>query len=56
MIETANLKLIPCELQHLEAVLKDQKQLGQILGVTVNDNWFDFPGVASIEAIRSSAR
>jgi len=54
MIETANLKLIPCELRHFEAILKGQKQLEQILGVTVFDNWFDFPGVAGIEAIRFS--
>jgi RimJ/RimL family protein N-acetyltransferase len=54
MIETANLKLIPCELQHFEAILKDQKQLEQLLGVTVFDNWFDFPGVAGIEAIQFS--
>ena len=54
MIETANLKLIPCKLQHLEAILADQKQLEQMLGVTVFDNWFDFPDVASIEAIRFS--
>lgn len=52
MIETANLKLIPCELKHFEAILKDQKQLEQTLGVTVLDNWFDFPGVAGIEAMR----
>jgi hypothetical protein len=25
VIETANLKLIPCELKHFEAILKDQK-------------------------------
>jgi len=54
MIETANLKLIPCELQHFEAILEDQKQLAQMLGVIVYDDWFDFPGVASIEAIRFS--
>jgi [ribosomal protein S5]-alanine N-acetyltransferase len=54
MIETANLKLVPCELQHFEAILQDQKQLEQMLGVTVFDNWFDFPGVAGIEAIRFS--
>lgn len=52
MIETANLKLIPCELKHFEAILSDQKQLGQMLGVTVFDDWFDFPGVAGIEAMR----
>jgi len=54
MIQTANLKLIPCELQHFEAILKDQKQLEQMLDVTVYDDWFDFPGVAGIEAIRFS--
>ncbi len=54
MIETANLKLIPCELPHFETILKDQKQLEQMLGVTVFDNWFDFPGVAGIEAMRYS--
>src|ERR1043165_115362 len=52
MIQTANLKLVPCQLQHFEAILKDQKQLGQVLCVTVFDNWFDFPGVAGIEAMR----
>jgi [ribosomal protein S5]-alanine N-acetyltransferase len=54
MIETPNLKLIPCELKHFEAILEDQKQLEQMLGVTVYDDWFDFPGVAGIEAIRFS--
>jgi len=52
IIQTANLKLIPCELQHFEAILNDQKELEQILGVTVFDNWFDFPGVAGIEAMK----
>jgi RimJ/RimL family protein N-acetyltransferase len=54
MIETVNLKLIPAKLKHFEAILTAQKQLEQMLGVTVFDNWFDFPGVASIEAIRFS--
>lgn len=52
MIETANLKLIPCELKHFEAILKGQKQLEQMLGITVFEDWFDFPGVAGIEAMR----
>ncbi|MBA2340634.1 MAG: GNAT family N-acetyltransferase [Pyrinomonadaceae bacterium] len=52
MIETANLRLVPCELKHFEAILNDQKQLEQMLGVTVFNNWFDFPGVAGIEAIQ----
>ncbi len=54
MIETARLKLIPCELKHFEAILQDRGQLEQLLGVTVLDNWFNFPGVASIEAIQFS--
>ena len=54
MIETARLKLIPCELKHFEAILQDQGQLERLLGVTVLDNWFNFPGVASIEAIQFS--
>lgn len=54
MIETANLKLIPSELQHFEAILTDQKLLEHMLGVTVFDDWFNFPGVAGIEAIRFS--
>jgi len=52
MIETARLKLIPYELKHFEAILEDQGGLNQLLGVTVFENWFVFPGVAGIEAIR----
>jgi ribosomal-protein-alanine N-acetyltransferase len=54
MTETTSLKLIPCELKHFEAILADQKQLEQMLGVTVFDDWFNFPGVAGIEAIQFS--
>jgi [ribosomal protein S5]-alanine N-acetyltransferase len=54
MIETTNLKLVPCELRYYEAILTDQRQLERMLGVTVFDNWFDFPGVAGIEAVRYS--
>ena len=52
VIETANLELIPCELKHFEAILTDRRQLEQMLGVIVLDDWFDFPGVAGIEAVR----
>src|SRR5438876_10725909 len=52
MIQAANLKLIPCELQHFEAILKGPNELEQMLGVTVLDNWFDFPSVAGIEAMQ----
>lgn len=54
MIETANLKLIPCESRHFEAMLEGRGPLEQMLGVNVFDNWFDFPGVAGAEAIRFS--
>jgi len=54
MIETASLKLIPCELKHFEAILQDRGRLEQLLGVGVFDDWFNFPGVAGIEAIRFS--
>lgn len=54
MIETANLNLIACELQHFEAILTDQKHLEQMLGITVFKDWFNFPDVASIEAIQFS--
>jgi Acetyltransferases, including N-acetylases of ribosomal proteins len=54
MIETTSLKLIPCELKHFEAILQDQRKLEQLLGVAVLDDWFNFPGVAGIEAIQFS--
>jgi len=43
MIETANLKLIPCELKHFEAILDDPKRLEGMLGVSVADGWMSFP-------------
>jgi ribosomal-protein-alanine N-acetyltransferase len=52
MIETPRLRLIPCELRHFEAMLTDRGRLEAILGVTVFEDWFEFPGVAGIEAMR----
>lgn len=52
MIATRRLRLVPCEPRHFEAILTDQKRLGRMLGVTVYDGWFDFPGVADIETMR----
>ena len=52
MIETLRLRLIPGELRHFEAILAGGGRLERMLGVTVPDNWFDFPGVSGIEAIR----
>ena len=43
MIETANLKLVPCELTHFEAILNDQNQLEQMLGVKATEGWLQFP-------------
>jgi ribosomal-protein-alanine N-acetyltransferase len=42
-IETANLQLIPCELAYIEAIIRDKKELEQILGVRVPDNWPQMP-------------
>lgn len=39
MIETARLKLIPCELEHFEAMLRDERELAQMLGVSLADDW-----------------
>jgi RimJ/RimL family protein N-acetyltransferase len=43
IIETANLQLIPCELAYIEAIMRDKKELEQILGVRVPDNWPQMP-------------
>jgi RimJ/RimL family protein N-acetyltransferase len=43
IIETGNLQLIPCELAHLEAFMRDKGELEEMLGVTISDNWPEFP-------------
>src|SRR3954466_6318049 len=43
MIETSNLRLIPCELSHAETILKRKKDLEPLLGVSVPDTWPVFP-------------
>ena len=43
MIETENLKLIPCELSHFEAILKDPRRLEQMLDVGLTECWLVFP-------------
>lgn len=52
MIETPQLQLIPCELRHFETILSDRRRLERVLGVTVFDDAFEFPGVANIETMR----
>lgn len=44
IIETTHLHLIPCQLAHLEAVMRDKQELEQMLNITVPDNWPTFPG------------
>jgi [ribosomal protein S5]-alanine N-acetyltransferase len=41
MIETKQLKLIPCELKHFEAILRDSQELEAILGAIVPEHWTD---------------
>ncbi len=43
MIETSNLHLISCGLIHAEAILRDKRELAEILQVTVPDGWPHFP-------------
>ncbi len=43
MIETANLKLIACELKHFEAALRDERELASLLEARIADGWLDFP-------------
>lgn len=43
IIETANLQLIPCELAHVEAIMRDKKELEAMLNIRVPDNWLQFP-------------
>lgn len=43
MIQTKHLQLIPCELSHLEAVIRDKQELGTLLGVSIPDGWPTFP-------------
>lgn len=42
MIETSNLKLIPCELAHLEAIFLSHTELARLLRVSLADEWFGF--------------
>jgi RimJ/RimL family protein N-acetyltransferase len=43
IIETDNLQLILCEAAHYEALLRDKKELEQLLNLKVFDAWPEFP-------------
>ena len=47
MIETARLRLIPCELKHFEALLNNPPQLEAMLGVSTAKDWLSFPEAIS---------
>jgi RimJ/RimL family protein N-acetyltransferase len=42
MIKTRSLQLIPCELRHVEAIIRNKKELESILGASVPDGWPQF--------------
>src|SRR5882762_6724244 len=42
MIGTVNLRLVPCELIHFEAILKDEKELATVLQVELAEEWLGF--------------
>ena len=43
MIETARMKLVPCELSHFEAIINDPQTFADALQVTITDGWLSFP-------------
>jgi RimJ/RimL family protein N-acetyltransferase len=47
MIETENLKLIPSELAHFEAILRDPSRLERMLDISMADGWIEFPEAMS---------
>lgn len=47
MIETANLRLVPCEPSHFEAFLRGRDELGSLLGVSLAEGWPHFPEAMS---------
>ncbi|HEX8748834.1 MAG TPA: GNAT family N-acetyltransferase [Pyrinomonadaceae bacterium] len=42
MIKTERLRLIPCELEHFEALLRDERELARLLGVSLAHDWLGF--------------
>lgn len=44
MILTDRLQLIPCTVEHLEALINNPQALEQALGITICDRWTEFPG------------
>ncbi|MFB6455966.1 GNAT family N-acetyltransferase [Chitinophaga sp. Hz27] len=45
MILTKRLQLLPCTLQHFELLLQGNDALANQLGITISDNWIEYPEV-----------
>lgn len=43
MIETSRLQLLPCTLQHFEALFQGEEVLAKLLGITVPEDWTEYP-------------
>jgi ribosomal-protein-alanine N-acetyltransferase len=51
-IETPNLRLLPCEVAHFEALLRDENELAALLRVELAEEWLGF--AAAQEAMQPS--
>ena len=52
-VKTHRLRLVACEVGHLEAILDDERgRLGEMLGVSVPEDAFGFPGTAGVKILR----
>jgi len=45
MIETARLKIIPCDMAHIEALEQSEQALADLLRVKIGEGWLHFPEV-----------
>lgn len=48
VVETGNLRLVPCDAQLLKMAIKGNKQLSEFLGVSLADHWTQF-GVGALQ-------
>lgn len=45
MIRTKNLILLPCDLVHFAAILRNKSELAKLLEIKIPDNWTEFSQV-----------
>ncbi len=55
MTHTSNLQLLPFERIHIEALLRDKRDLAEILHVSIPDSWPNFPEAFSVLINESDA-